>query len=154
VHFTVEELMNFIAENILQRAIEEGPFDCSSKHGTPLNFERNPFQHPSNRLSFHILKNAGMKPQWLETEIKIRSMFEDAKEKLIQAVKRRDRGCLNWGAAENEFYHCMKAVNSLIRELNLQVPLMRFRRTIIRPKEELEKVLANFQYRLAQRNRK
>ena len=91
----VEEMLNFIAENILQQAIEEGHFDVSSKHGTPHNLEQNPFQNPSSRLSFHILKNADMKPEWLETEIEIRILMKGAKEKLIQAARRLDQDCLS-----------------------------------------------------------
>jgi phosphoglycolate phosphatase-like HAD superfamily hydrolase len=139
----VTDMINLIAEKILQKAIEEDRFDISSKRGTPLNLEENPFQDPSSRLSFYIFKNAGMKPPWLETEVEIRNMLKEAREELVRAVEAWDQESRNWKAAENEFYRRVEEANMLIRDLNLKTPLTRFQRTLITPKKELEEFLAS-----------
>jgi len=96
--------MNSIAEKILQKAIEGGNFDFSSNNRRSLKLEENPFQDPSNRLSFRILKNAGMRHLWLETGIGIRTILEDAYENLLKAAKKWKQEGSVWESAVNQFY--------------------------------------------------
>jgi hypothetical protein len=135
--------MRLVAERILREAIEKGTFDVPSNKRRSLNLEENPFQDPASRLSFHVLKNAGMRPLWLENEIEIRNSLQEIRTDLIWAAKQCHQKGDGWDDAVNHFIKGIEQVNGLIRKLNLEVPLTRFQRAILTPQDELRKVIAD-----------
>jgi hypothetical protein len=134
-------MLNFLAERILKKAIEEGSFETPSRPGESLNLEENPFQDPAHRLTFIIFKNAGYRPRWLELEIEIREALAKARMDMLEASKLweldEDKGL----SAQDDFYHRLEEINQMIRELNFVVPLSRFQRAILIPEEELRRTL-------------
>jgi len=103
-----------IAERKIQEAQEAGEFDNLAGAGKP--FEWNPWeeQTPEDwRLAFHVLKNQGFAPAWLERRIFLRHALFEWKEA--------------WRAAESANARrelCAEAalLNRKIRDYNLMAP--------------------------------
>lgn len=135
--------MRYIAEKLIRMAIEKGTFRLPQQIGKPLKMEEYPHHDPSKRLTYHVLKNAGMKPQWLECEIEIREKLSEAQSAVLEAAKLWNQEGNGWERAVLQFTEQIEEINGLIRELNLKVPLPRFQRTVIDPHKALERALAN-----------
>jgi DnaJ homolog subfamily C member 28 len=59
-------------EKQIREAIERGDFDHLPGSGKPLDLSENPYTPPDWRLSFKILQDAGMAPDWIELDKEIR----------------------------------------------------------------------------------
>jgi hypothetical protein len=57
-----------IAENRIREAHEEGKFENLPGMGQPLNLTDNAMVPPSQRAASHILKNAGVLPEWAQLQ--------------------------------------------------------------------------------------
>ncbi len=57
-----------IAENRIREAHDEGKFENLPGMGKPLNLTDNALVPPSQRTASHILKNAGMLPEWAQLQ--------------------------------------------------------------------------------------
>jgi hypothetical protein len=57
---------HFIAERKIREALEEGAFDHLEGAGKPLDLSENPFEDPSDRMAYRLLKNNGFAPAWIE----------------------------------------------------------------------------------------
>ena len=130
----------FIAERILQRAIEAGTFDCSFKKGKPLHLQDDPFTKPTDRLAFHLLKEAGMRPEWIELDLEIRNKLSHARDKLSNALTIYGMEEDGWAKAFDQYKKRIEEINSLIRELNLKVPHPRFQRALLKPDQGVYQV--------------
>ena len=98
----------FIAERKIREAIAEGAFEHLDGEGKPLDLSENPFEDPSDRIGFRLLKNNGFAPEWIE----------EAKE--IEAETRRLRA---QGAGSQDDYQSRVAeLNRKILAFNLKAP--------------------------------
>jgi hypothetical protein len=138
---TIFIMIGFIAERILQKAIDEGNFDCSVGKGKPLQGMEAPFDDPSWCLSFQILKNAGIKPLWLEIDLEIRQKLQETRRGLAAIIDKSDMEITNWEKGLEGFVDQIQEINYLIRELNLMVPHPRFQRPFIDAEREARKLL-------------
>ena len=89
-------MIGFIAERKLRKAIDEGNFDCSVGKGKPLQGMESPFDDPSWCLSFHIMKNAGIRPLWLEIDLEIRQKLQETRKGLAAIINNSHVERTNW----------------------------------------------------------
>lgn len=99
---------HFIAERKIREGIEEGAFDHLDGAGKPLDLSENPFEDPSDRMAYRLLKNSGFAPAWIE----------EAKE--IEAESRRL--CARGEASSSNFQSRVAALNHRIVSFNLKAP--------------------------------
>ena len=64
-----------LIERQIREAIDEGQFDNLPHRGEPLPNDNNPYAGDSE-LAFHILKNAGVAPPWIEADREVRELLE------------------------------------------------------------------------------
>lgn len=55
-----------LVEEKIRKAMERGEFSNLEGKGRPLNLEERPFEDPTMRIPFKILKDAGFAPYWIE----------------------------------------------------------------------------------------
>ena len=96
---------HFVADRKIQEAMKEGAFDNLEGMGKPLDLSENPFEDPSTRMAYRLLKNNGLAPAWIE----------EAKE--IEAESRRLRV-----ADEGEAQSRALTLNRKIWAFNLKAP--------------------------------
>src|SRR5690242_842278 len=60
-----EDRFRAIAERRIQDAITEGEFDDLAGMGQPITVEENPYVPEELRLTFKVLENAGIAPDWM-----------------------------------------------------------------------------------------
>jgi hypothetical protein len=100
-----------IAERKILEAMEEGAFDHLDGAGKPFDLSENPFEDPSDRLAYRLLKNNGFAPAWIE----------EAKE--IEAESRRLDS--PGPDSKRDFQTRVAALNRRIVSFNLKVPATR-----------------------------
>jgi hypothetical protein len=134
-------MLRCIAERLLKQAIEGGDFDCSAGKGKPLQKLDSPSLDQAWRLDFHILKNAGLRPLWLELDLEIRRTLQESRKDLANAARTYGIDGPDWENSVLRFLNRIEEVNHLIRELNPKVPHSRFQRVLVDPERETHKVL-------------
>jgi len=68
----------------IREAMERGDFDNLPNQGKPLRLERDPNVPAEWEMAFHLLKNAGYAPDWIET----RKQVDTARAKLFAPLER------------------------------------------------------------------
>src|SRR5579872_3748771 len=99
---------HFIAERKIREALEEGAFENLEGAGAPLDLSQNPFEDPSDRMAYRLLKNNGFAPAWIE----------EVKE--IEAETGRLRAHLE--PATDDYRTRVEALNRRILAFNLKAP--------------------------------
>ena len=68
------QIRETLIERQIREAVEDGRFDNLPHQGEPLPNDANP--HAADRdLAFHMLKNAGYAPPWIEADKEVRSLL-------------------------------------------------------------------------------
>jgi len=120
----------------IREAVEEGKFDNLPHHGRPLPNDENPYASEWG-LAFHVLRNAGFAPPWIEADKEVRVLLERRDGILARALagsapselaRRRDRLALERLVAD---------VNAAIARLNAEAPSLRQHRRPLALAEEL-----------------
>ena len=105
----------------IREAMEEGKFENLPHQGAPLPNDENPHAREWG-LAFHMLKNAGYAPPWIEADKEVRELLERRDSILYRAAtgeaptesaRRRDRTAIEKLVAE---------VNVAITRLNSEAP--------------------------------
>lgn len=135
----------------IRRAMEDGQFDNLPGKGRPINLDENPFEDPEWRMAHHLLQEGGFSLPWIEARREIDSELESARQRLSQAwAKQRaslahgvdlHRIDLEWKAAQQQFIQKLESINKLIRDYNLQAPLLQVQMLMLKPEQEIEKVI-------------
>lgn len=143
-------LTRFEYENIIDQkireAMERGDFNNLKGAGKPQNLERDPNVPPDWELAFHVLKNAGYAPDWIET----RKQVNGEREKLFAPFKRFAANPIPNKKEREEkrakvvaqFRHGAAELNRLIDTYNLKAPTPQVHLHRIRVEHEIEKFLA------------
>ena len=108
------DVWRLIAERKIAEAMEEGAFDHLEGAGKPLDLSENPFEDPSDRLAYRLLKNNGFAPAWIE----------EARE--IEAESRRLH--TPGPDSKGDFQSRVASLNRRILSFNLKVPASRHKR--------------------------
>jgi hypothetical protein len=111
----------------IREAIEEGQFDDLPHQGQPLPNDHNPLAGDWE-LAFHMLRNAGIAPPWIEADKEVRALLDQRDAILARAAggdtpspmaRARDRAAL-----EKLIGH----VNAAINQVNAGAPTDRQQR--------------------------
>ena len=123
-------------EEQIRRAMEQGKFDDLRGKGKPIQWDENPFVEPDWQMTFRVLREAGFALPWMETRKEIEAQLEAARASLKRAREWQQTvskagqppGFLEdeWGRAVGAFREQVRAINKLIFDYNLEVPLPRF----------------------------
>lgn len=107
-------------EEIIQRAMAEGAFDHLKGKGQPLSLEINPNVDPEWELAFHILKENGFAPAFIEERQAIERQISALRQTLEAAAAGSPQV---WSPAlRAEFEAQIAEINKRIRNYNLSVP--------------------------------
>ena len=104
----------------IREAMDEGKFDDLPHQGAPLPNDENPHAREWG-LAFHMLKNAGYAPPWIEADKEVRELLQRRDALLARAARvaptasarRRDRAALEKLVLET---------NAAILRLNSEAP--------------------------------
>lgn len=141
-------LFNFesAVDKQIREAIERGDFDGLKNQGKPLDLARDPNVPADWEMAFHLLKNSGYAPDWIET----RTQVEREREKLFAPLNRflahppaqeSERRRLKEKITE-KFRSDAAELNRLIDTFNLKAPTAQVHMRRIRVEDEIEKFLA------------
>jgi len=75
-----------VTERIIREAQERGDFDDLPAHGRPLRVQDNPYAGDM-ALAYHLLRNAGVAPPWIETDKEARRLRDAYEALLVRAVR-------------------------------------------------------------------
>jgi hypothetical protein len=138
----VARIWSLVAERKIQEARREGAFAGLSGSGRPLSLDDDSATAPEWRTPFHILKNAGMLPDWLaldrEIRIRIERLAEDVR---IDAEWTRGDGEA-WAGVAARFRRRVAEINRQIGDLNLRVPVLKLQRLRLDADRELKRALS------------
>lgn len=110
-----------LIERQIREAMDEGKFDSLPHQGEPLPNDENPYAGDRD-LAFHMLKNAGVAPPWIESDKEVRALLGALDELVARAAtgpaplpsaRRRDRARLEDVVAR---------VNAAIARVNAEAP--------------------------------
>jgi DnaJ family protein C protein 28 len=124
-----------LIERQIREAVEQGRFDRLPHHGEPLPNDDNPYAG-ERALAFHVLRNAGVAPPWIEADKEVRELLARRDAILASAAagsaptafaRRRDRA---------ELEDLVARANASIERLNAEAPTPRQqRRPLVRADE-------------------
>ena len=116
-----------LIERQIREAVDEGKFDDLPHRGEPLPNDDNPYAGDWG-LAFHVLKNAGVAPPWIEADKEVRALL-DRRDALIARAgaglapspigRRRDLDALA---------DLVTKINGAIARVNAEAPTDRQRR--------------------------
>jgi len=119
-------------DEIIQQAMQEGAFENLPGKGKPLNLEDNPYLDREWQLAYHLLKQNGFAPDFIEQRQQMELELATARQSLARAWGWRRQALVEgkpadwveaeWGRAKNEFEKRINEINNQIRKYNLQIP--------------------------------
>ncbi|HSS99039.1 MAG TPA: DnaJ family domain-containing protein, partial [Terriglobales bacterium] len=128
-------------DEIIQNAIKDGAFDNLPGKGKPLELEQNPFGDSEWELAYHLLKENGFAPEFIEKRKAIETELAAAREMLARAWQWRNKALQagdaanwvesEWQRAKAKFDQIVEKLNKAIRSYNLSVPSAALHRKIV-----------------------
>lgn len=135
-------------DEIIQQAMRAGAFDNLPGKGKPLDLNENPYLDPEWQLAYHLLKQNGFAPQFIEQRQAIEIELASAREALartwawctreLRAGKPADWVEAEWSKTKAKFEEEVLALNRRIRDYNLQVPAASLHRHLIDLHQEIQ----------------
>jgi len=140
-----------LIEEKLKQAREEGHFDHLPKRGR-LEFEDDSDVPEDERLAYHLMKNNGYAPDWIEDDKTLRRKLHDARRLLARAWadynrKRQQPELMSndrtrrhiewdWRTARDKFEGMVADINKDVFNFNLRAPALALHRFPLRIAEE------------------
>lgn len=120
----------------IREAMEEGKFDNLPYQGAPLPNDENPYAGDRG-LAFHVLKNAGAAPPWIEADKEVRELF--AKRDAIFARAAADPPLSAFAGSRDRkaLEELIVKINAAIARVNADAPTDRQHRRPLAVAEEL-----------------
>jgi DnaJ family protein C protein 28 len=135
---------------IIRAAMEEGAFDNLPGAGRPLELDENPYLDREWQLAYHLLKQNGFAPDFIERRQAIEQQLAAARELLARSWAWRQRALdagedaglveSQWRAARATFETRVDELNKQIKHYNLSVPNPRFSRARLVSNREIEQL--------------
>jgi len=135
---------------IIRAAMEEGAFDNLPGAGCPLNLDENPYLECEWKLAYHLLKENGYAPDFIERRQAIEQALAAARELLAKSWAWRQRTLeagedaalveSQWRAACATFERRVDELNKQIKHYNLSIPNPHFERAKLNLGRELEQI--------------
>ena len=126
----VDSFRETLIDRQIREAVEDGRFDNLPHQGKPLPNDENP--HAADwSLAFHMLKNAGFAPPWIEADKAVRALLARRDAILARAAagpqpsefaRRRDHSALE---------QLVSQVNPSIARVNAEAPSTRQHRQLL-----------------------
>ena len=123
-------------EEEISRAMREGKFSNLAGKGKPLRLEDDQLADPEWRLAYHLLRENGYSPPWLELRQEIKAEAAQILDTIERAWAWRgtslqsDEPALqaesSWRRALDHFHEQVRLLNKRIFEYNLLTPSTRF----------------------------
>jgi DnaJ family protein C protein 28 len=139
-------------EETIQQAMQDGAFDNLPGKGKPLNLEESPFIDPEWQLAYHLLKQNGFAPQFIEVRQAIEVELAAARQALARswvwsqrALARGEDAVIvetEWGSARGKFEDLVKALNLKIKTYNLAIPISKLYRNPIDAARDIQDIQA------------
>lgn len=140
-------------EEIIQKAMQEGAFDKLPGRGQPLNWGDSPVLSDDWQLSFHLLKENGFAPDFIETRQSIEADLAEARIALSRSWAWRmialetgeDSDMIEgeWSKAQADFEERIGKLNRQIRDYNLVIPAQAFYLKVVNAQEEIASLMAD-----------
>ncbi len=108
-----------ISERLIREAMERGEFDNLPFRGQRLPLDDD-VRAGDNRLAFHVLRNAGVAPPWIEADKEARRQLE-ARDLLLQRAARTHTPA-GRTRLRAELARIVEAANIAIDRLNAEAP--------------------------------
>lgn len=134
-------------DQIIQEAMREGAFDNLPGKGKPLNLEENPHLDREWQLAYHLLKQNGFAPDFIEKRQSIEMELAAARSALarswawraqaLEAGEDAARVDGEWSKSRDQFEEQVAVLNKQIKDYNLSIPTSQLYRKIIDLKEEI-----------------
>lgn len=135
-------------DEIIRKAMEEGAFDNLRGEGKPLDLSENPHVDPSWQMAYHLLKENGFLPAFIELRQAIETELAAARTALVrswvwrqQALEAGEDSLMvddEWIKARDAFSETVAELNKRIDTYNLQVPSAQLQRAKISLETELK----------------
>jgi len=122
-------------DEIIQRAIREGAFENLSGKGQPFNWDDSAAIEDDWQLAYHLLKENGYAPDFIETRQAIESDLAASRKVLerswdwrLKASQSEDPSFVSseWAKAKSAFELRVGELNKQIRDYNLSIPAQAF----------------------------
>ena len=138
--FQIGPTWESIVERQIREAMEEGAFRDLPYQGQPLPLEDDAAAGDL-ALAYHVLRNAGVAPPWVEADKDVRRLLERRDELLVRAGR---AGPLSQARLRDELRRIVADANRAIERLNAEAPTDRQHRRPLDLVVELERLEAAF----------
>ncbi|MEX2161819.1 MAG: DUF1992 domain-containing protein [Anaerolineales bacterium] len=138
-------------DELIEQAMRDGAFDNLPGKGRPLKLDENPFLDPEWQLAYHLLKQNGFAPDFIEQRQAIEVELAAARQALARSWAWRQKTLAEgqdaafvdaeWGRAKGKFEDGMNGVNRQIRDYNLAVPIPSLSRKLVDLDSELNSIV-------------
>jgi DnaJ family protein C protein 28 len=138
-------------DEIIQQAMRAGAFDNLRGKGKPLDLDENPYLDPEWQLAYHLLKQNGFAPQFIEQRQAIEMELATARQNLTRTWAWRQRALergedatfveTEWARAKNVFEKAVEGLNKRIKHSNLEAPSTSLSRGLIVIEREIERAM-------------
>ena len=140
-----------LIEEKIKEAFAEGAFDNLPGKGQPLKLEaENPFEDPTQRMGYRLLRNNGFTLPWIQEQKEIAEEAERLRTELTRAWHAAERARatgadawqteLRWRKVATTFRRQVAELNERIRHYNWQTPSDRFQRLPLDAEREIERI--------------
>lgn len=119
----------------IRAATEEGQFDNLPHQGKPLPNDENPYAAEWG-LAFHVLKNAGFAPPWIEADKEVRELLARRDLIIERAVAGDPPSMMARRRAHDQLDQLVRQINDAITRLNAEAPSYRQHRQPLLAAEE------------------
>jgi DnaJ family protein C protein 28 len=120
-------------DEIIRQAMDEGAFENLRGKGKPLNLDENPYLDKEWQLAYHLLKQNGFAPDFVEKRQSIEMQLAEARQSLMRTWAWRT-SALNdgqdkdwveaeWGKATVRFEQRIAEINASIKAHNISIPV-------------------------------
>jgi DnaJ family protein C protein 28 len=119
-------------DEIIQQAMRDGAFDNLPGKGKPLELVENPYLDREWQLAYHLLKENGFAPEFVEKRQVIEMGLAAARQDLALTWAWRSRALAEgkpanwieaeWGRAKTKFEELTAKLNKDIKTYNLGIP--------------------------------
>jgi DnaJ homolog subfamily C member 28 len=136
-------------DEIIERAMQDGAFDNLHGKGKPLKLDENPFLDRDWQLAYHLLKENGFSPAFIEKRQAIEVKLAEAREALARTwqwskqTPSQDnfRSKTEIERAKAQFGGKVKEINKEIRDYNLEIPVPSLFKSPISISDEYSRLL-------------
>lgn len=123
-----------LAERLIREAMERGEFD-----DLPYRGERLPLDDETlvgdRALAFHVLRNAGVAPPWIEADKEARALLADRDRLMDRAAQARTE--IVCERLRRELRQLVERANAAIAQLNVEAPSAAQHRRLLRIDAEM-----------------